>query len=244
MGPLLGGRHLLPEVLVRLGAGSGKGSAAEIRSRLPLGVREIIRKLVPGSLRRRLQKAAGSLPAPLESSETRAVVLPSDPNGYIRLNLKGREPNGSVEPGAEAEAELAEIRHQLFELNDPASGEKIVAEATTADEAFGADRHPDIPDLMVRFRDDLGTIEACQSERVGLLKIPFHVAHRTGDHKGAATLWIAGKRIEPTDSPGSANALDLAPTILSLLDVPIPAELDGNPVVESKRQGLTGAPRN
>jgi predicted AlkP superfamily phosphohydrolase/phosphomutase len=207
-------------------------------------VREIIRKLVPGSLRRRLQKAAGSLPAPLESSETRAVVLPSDPNGYIRLNLKGREPNGSVEPGAEAEAELAEIRHQLFELNDPASGEKIVAEATTADEAFGADRHPDIPDLMVRFRDDLGTIEACQSERVGLLKIPFHVAHRTGDHKGAATLWIAGKRIEPTDSPGSANALDLAPTILSLLDVPIPAELDGNPVVESKRQGLTGAPRN
>ena len=43
----------------------------------------------------------------------------------------------------------------------------------TAEEAFGAERHPDVPDLMVVFRTDLGTIESCRSKRVGLLTAPL-----------------------------------------------------------------------
>ena len=237
MGPLTGGPQLLSEVLVRLGAGSGQGSAAQIRSRLPIGVRSTIRKLTPAPLRRRLQHAAGSLPAPLASSATRAIALPADVNGYIRLNIKGREPSGSVEPGAEAEAELSEIRRELLELEDPASGKRIVTEVVSAEEAFGPDHHPDVPDLMVSFRNDLGTLHACASDYVGLVKVPFRIANRSGDHTGEARLWLAGNGIRPTDSPGSANALDVAPTILSLLGVPIPPDLDGQSLVEAGRSG-------
>jgi predicted AlkP superfamily phosphohydrolase/phosphomutase len=235
MGPLVGGPHLLPEVLVRLGAGSGAGSAAKIRSRLPVGVRDTVRKLVPPALRRRLQEAAGSLPAPLASSATRAIALPSDSGGYIRLNLKGREPFGALEPGAEAEAELTDIRRALLELEDPASGERIVTHAVTAEEAFGPDRHADLPDLMVGFREDLGTLNACVSERVGLVKVPFRVANRSGDHTSEARLWLAGNGLPAAATTGCAHALDVAPTILSLLDVPIPDELDGRSLVEPAR---------
>lgn len=231
MGPLRGGQQLLSEVLVRLGAGSGKGSAARLRSRLPIGLRTTIRHLTPAALRRRLQEAAGSLPVPLASATTRAVALPADVNGHIRLNLKGREPNGSVEPGAEAEAELSNLRRELRELKDPASGEPIVREVVSAEEAFGADRHPDLPDLMVNFRADLGTIEACVSDRVGLVKVPHRIVNRRGDHTPEARLWLVGPGIRPTTSPGSAHALDVAPTVLSLLGVPIPSELDGRPLV-------------
>lgn len=235
MGPPVGGPQLLPEVLVRLGAGSGAGSAAKIRSRLPVGVRSAVRKLVPSQLRRRLQEAAGSLPVPLESSATRAIALPADINGYIRLNVKGREPCGSLEPGAEAEAELSDIRRALLELEDPASGERVVRQVVTAEEAFGPDRHPDLPDLMVSFRQDLGTLEACVSERVGLVKESARVVNRTGDHTSEARLWLAGNGLRPAVKTGNASSLDVAPTILSLLDVPIPPELDGRSLVQPAR---------
>ena len=227
MGPLVGGPQLLAEVLVRLGAGSGRGSLATVRSRLPLGLRSAIRTLVPSPMRRRLQEAAGSLPAPLASAATRAVALPSDVNGYVRLNLRGREPNGSVEPGPEADRELADIRTALLELTDPASGEKIVGGVVSADEAFGRDRHPDIPDLMVSFRTDLGPLESCVSERVGLVRVPVRIAHRSGDHTGEARLWLARDGALPGSGVVRANALDVAPTILALLGVAIPSELDG-----------------
>jgi predicted AlkP superfamily phosphohydrolase/phosphomutase len=235
MGPLAGGPQLLPEVLVRLGAGSGGGSAAKIRSRLPLGVRGTVRKLVPAGLRHRLQEAAGSLPGPLASSATKAAALPGDINGYIRLNLKGREPFGSLEPGVEAEAEVSDIRRALLELEDPASGERLVAHVVTAEEAFGPDRHADVPDLMVAFRTDLGTLDACTSERVGLVKAPYRLVNRSGEHTGEARLWLAGNGLPAFSHRGTANALDVAPTILSLLDVPLPPGLDGRSLVEPAR---------
>jgi predicted AlkP superfamily phosphohydrolase/phosphomutase len=231
MGPLVGGPQLLGEVLVRLGAGSGKGRAAEVRSRLPLGVRSTIRRLVPGPLRRRLQQAAGSLPAPLASPLTKAVALPADISGYVRLNLRGREPHGSIEPGAQAAAELEDLRSALLELRAPTSGEPLVSGILSADEAFGADRHPDVPDLMVSFRTDLGPLDACVSDRVGLAKVPVRVAHRSGDHTGEARLWLAGPGIAKNKGLGLAHALDVAPTVLALLDVPAPGGLDGRPLV-------------
>jgi len=235
MGPVFGGPQLLSEVLVRLGAGSGTGSMASVRSRLPIGVRSMIRRLVPGTVRRPLQRAAGSLPAPLVSSATRAVSLPADIAGYIRLNVKGREPHGSLEPGAEAAEALADIRRALLELEHPASGEPIVAEVVSAEEAFGSDRHPDVPDLMVSFRTDLGRLDACVSVRVGLVKVPHGIANRTGEHTGKSRLWLAGKGIPRSNDVGRANALDVAPTILSLLGAPVPPDLDGVPVVMADR---------
>jgi predicted AlkP superfamily phosphohydrolase/phosphomutase len=231
MGPIVGGPQLLPEVLVRLGAGSGHGAAAQVRSRLPIGLRRVIRKLVPGGMRRRLQEAAGSLPSPLASPATRATALPADVNGYVRLNLLGREPHGSVAP-AEADSVLAEIRRALLELRDPASGEPIVSQIVSADEAFGPERSRDVPDLMVGFRTDLGRLDACESERVGLIRVPFRVANRSGDHTGEARLWVAGPLDAAHDRNGRAHSLDIAPTILSLLDVPIPAELEGRPLAD------------
>jgi hypothetical protein len=96
----------------------------------------------------------------------------------------GREPYGSVHPGAEAERLVAELRAELLDLRQPGSGERIVKQVVTAEEAFGPDHHPDLPDLMVVFRTDLGALEACRSHRVGTVRAPSFTAlvPRTGDH--------------------------------------------------------------
>jgi predicted AlkP superfamily phosphohydrolase/phosphomutase len=232
MGEYLGGPQLLPEVLVRLGVGSGSGLAVQLRSRLPVSARTLLRRFVPARVRRPLQARASSLPQPLASSATRAIALDNNRCGAIRLNLEGREPFGCVAPGAEAAALLEELRHELLRLEDPASGEPIVVSATTAAEAFGEEHHPDVPDLMVVFRTDLGPLESCRSSRVGAIHVPLYKPHlpRVGDHTTESRLWTLGLSVPPT---ATANVLDIAPTVLSLLDVPLPDWLDGRPLASS-----------
>lgn len=236
MGLYIGGYQLVPEILNRLGYGSGSGAAAGVRSRLPGGVRRVLRRVVPSQARTRLQSAAGSLPQPLESPATRAITLPNNRCAAIRLNLVGREPNGSVHPGAEATAILDDLRRELLALEDPQSGERIVLHALTADEAFGPDRSPDVPDLVAAFRYDLGPLEECRSERVGHLCVPLGKDKnlpRSGDHTVHSRLWASGSAFTGQPVPGDANVLDIAPTILCLLDVPVPAEMDGKPLIHT-----------
>ena len=228
-----GGRQLLPEVLVRLGYGSGQGASAKARSRIPPSVRRLVRKVLPRGAAQTLQARAGSLPNPLDSPSTRAVALDGDRCGWIRLNLKGREPHGAVEPGAEAEAVLADIRAEVLRLEHPDTGEKIVRHVLSADDAFGEDHHPDVPDLLVDFRTDLGDLEACRSDRVGLVRAPVQgTARRTGAHPAVPSyLWVAGPGIGSGAPSRDGKAVDLSATILTQLGVDRPGWVEGVPLV-------------
>ena len=240
MGVNTGGPQLLPEVLARLGMSSGGGSAASRRYRLLQGSQSSLLKVAKSVLRpmigrrtiRKLQTVAGSLHEPLESPRTRAAVLKNNTCGAIRINLKGREPFGSVEPGFEAEALSAELRSELLALEDPETGEPIVERVVTVSEAFGPDHHPDLPDLMVAFRTDLGPIETCRSDRVGHVRVPIYTPSlpRTGDHTAESRLWIKGPGVPAGNRLPEGNVLDVAPTVLQLLDVPLPDECDGQPL--------------
>jgi predicted AlkP superfamily phosphohydrolase/phosphomutase len=145
------------------------------------------------------------------------------------LNLKGREPYGCIEPGREAEELIRELRTELLALEHPERGEPIVKRVVTAREAFGEDHHPDLPDLMVVFRTDLGRLEACRSARVGLVRAPVRNAriNRTGDHTSESRLWMIGPNVAAGGVMRQANVLDIAPTVLDLLGVSRLEGIDG-----------------
>ncbi len=240
MGVYGGGWQLLPEILARLGMASGGEAAAakgyrrlqDSHSSLLKAVKFVLRPVIGRRIIRKLQTTAGSLHEPLESPQTRAAVLQNNACGAIRINLKGREPFGSVEPGPEADALTAELKSELLALEDPETGEPIVERVVTPEEAFGADHHPDLPDLLVGFRTDLGPIESCRSDRVGQVHVPIYSASlpRTGDHTAESRLWIKGPGVPAGERLADANVLDVAPTVLRLLDVPLPDTLDGRPL--------------
>jgi len=172
----------------------------------------------------------------------------------IRLNLRGREPYGCVEPGPEADALVQDLRRELYALRQPGTGEPIVDLVATSTELFGPGAHPDLPDLTVGFRTDLGVLEACESPRVGLVEVPLWPRDtrpdgwpvdlgRTGDHTAASRLWLceppgagpdgAGRDGAGRDG-GEASVLDGAPTVLSLLDVAAPAAMTGRSLLETR----------
>ena len=238
MGVYTGGPQLLPEFLVRLGLGSGgdgRASSAGVRraqilvTHVPRPLQPALRRLAESAWIRRFQARSGCLLYPLESPSTRAAALKNNRCGAIRLNLSGREPFGRIAPGAQQAALVAEIRGELLALRQPASGEPIVERVVTADEAFGAGHHPDVPDLMVVFRTDLGVLEDCRSPRVGDIHVDlFHPnIPRSGDHTTESRMWLRSEGVAAGARLTGASTLDLAPTVLSLLEVAPPRSLGG-----------------
>jgi hypothetical protein len=245
MAPYVAGYQLLPEVLARLGFSSappGRGSRLRAlqhaaKNWVPrrywerLG-RVVVENPAVRALVRPLQRGSGAMFFPLESPRTRAVYVPNNTIGAIRLNLKGREPFGRVEPGPEERAVVEELRTELLALMHPESHVPIIEGVDTADEVFGTGHHPDVPDLIVRFRQDLGLLDSCESLRVGRVHVPVgsRWGRRSGDHSPRSAVWIQGEsyRSEGTLEPGSL--LDIAPTVLSALGCELPNLLDGKPL--------------
>src|SRR5690606_30003131 len=143
----------------------------------------------------------------------RAAPVENNRVGGIRLNVAGREPCGRVAPGAEADALVDELRTELLALRLPGTDEPIVRAVHTPVEAFGPDHHPDLPDLMVVFRRDLGPLDRCWSPRVGLVEVPIGTPRlpRTGDHTDASRLWAAGPGIPAGTRLEPGDVLDVAP---------------------------------
>ncbi len=234
------GPQLLPEVLARLGYGSGgAGHAGRVLRRarrcvtfLPRPAKAVIKRFVRHRALAAPVAAVGCLVDPFASAQTRAAFVNNNRCGAIRLNLAGREPHGSVQPGAEARTLIAALRRELTDLRDPASGQPIVAETFTPTERYGPDHHPDLPDLIVVFRTDLGMLEACESPRTGRVAVPAYHPHapRTGDHTPHSRLWVSGAgvtRPAPGEPVGHGHVCDIAATVLHLLDVPAPKHADG-----------------
>jgi len=242
MGKYVGGYQLLPEVLARLDLRRGAGPVrSALRRRTPWRVRSLARRLVPAGPRERALAALGERPeCDLRDPATRATAVPNNRCGAIRLNLRGREPFGRVEPGLDAEEVIDRLRAELLALRDPRTGEAIV---TSVDRPVDSGRprlHPDLPDLTVAFRQDLGPIETCTSPGVGLVEVPLWPRTgrpdwplglgRTGDHTAETRIWIRAPGFAPAVT-GCRSVLDVAPTALTLLGVPAPACMEGRPLV-------------
>jgi predicted AlkP superfamily phosphohydrolase/phosphomutase len=162
-------------------------------------------------------------------SKTRAYAVGL---GQIYFNLKGRESKGVVSSGAEYKALQDEIAAKLVELDDPDTKEKVFRAIYRRDDIYKGEYIREAPDLQVGFndgyrvgwQDTLGTIRRAVVEN--------NNRKWSGDHCATATeisggVFFSNRKIT-TDEP---HIMDLGPTILKLLEVPMPAALDGKPIL-------------
>jgi predicted AlkP superfamily phosphohydrolase/phosphomutase len=179
----------------------------------------------------------------IDWSKTAAFSAFSDLDGYIRVNLKGRESEGIIEPGEEYEAVLRKVEDGLKSYVDVDTGEPVVAETIRATELFGDDTliKNTVPDLMVRWAPSSAAIHRkITSPRFGEIAWPTpgrHPQARSGNHRPEGFLIAAGGGIKGGTALKNAHIVDLAPTAFALLGLDPPKDYRGKPLFARQQEG-------
>ena len=148
--------------------------------------------------------------------------------GNIFINLRGRQPQGTVEPGKEYEEVREKIILELKELRDPETGKKVIKSVYKREDLYHGKCIGMLPDLLVicesgyRARGNL--------KRLGIKSESGDIFRRdvwSGDHRSDGIIMLAGPCIKRDGKIQEANIIDIAPTILYLLGLPIPGGMDG-----------------
>ena len=161
-------------------------------------------------------------------SSTRYFALPMDLHGYVRLNLKGRELEGIVEP-ADADRLLAELDAGLRSFRDADSGRPVVRQTIRVDDLVpaSAPRRRFLPDLIVIWESE-GSVTGSTgviSERFGSIRWPRGrrlASGRAGNHTAHGWFIAAGPGIAPGPSTEVYQTADLIPTAFRWLGAPPP----------------------
>jgi predicted AlkP superfamily phosphohydrolase/phosphomutase len=195
---------------------------------VPTSVRSEAARLLPA-------RAALKLTARLESpkldwSRTRAFSVPSDVQGFVRLNLRGRERLGIVDP-AEADAVLDEVAAGLLSFRDD-DGRQVVDSVVRTSEVEGDGERADwLPDLLVRWSDrpTTGPVRLT-SPTFGVVEMRGAGSGRAGNHNDAAWALLVPGRSRERPADRAPHIVDIAATACSLLDVDA-SGLPGQPLL-------------
>lgn len=231
---------LLDEMLTRILEGRSdaqprRGLVRRLGEAVPLEWRRAAALRVPSALRNRIMTvwSAGGI----RWDRTRAFTLRADLQGYIRVNLGGREPRGIV-PAAESDPLCDRIAEGLLSFRDAATREPIVRAVERSDRLFpDGDRRDRLPDLVVRWSDSPAAAHtAVESPAFGRIpwQTPGRVPNgRSGNHRGEGFVIARGPGIPVGQqlAPG-ADVLDLAPTVIHLLGSRAEVPLAGKMIAE------------
>ena len=151
--------------------------------------------------------------------------------GQIYMNVKGREPHGTIAPGPELEQEISNLQGQLLAMRNPQSGAPIAERVVRGRELFHGDRADEAPDLLLVPRD-FACWNFAQAQFASAKWIEKPHDGKNGQHRMNGIICIAGHAAtKGIDLSGSI--LDVTPTILALLGLPLPGYLDGRVLSEA-----------
>jgi len=166
----------------------------------------------------------------IDWSRTRAYA-PGGAGGGLWVNLKGREPQGIVEPGRDYEALVAELRRRLIAFRDPTTGEPVVTAVHRREEIYHGPRTLAAPDLIL---ETARTVCAVEGVGPSSLFAADGAAHeRSGNHARDGMLVMHGEGLRAGLELCSVPVDDLAPTVLYLMGLPVDPHMDGRVLTEA-----------
>jgi predicted AlkP superfamily phosphohydrolase/phosphomutase len=151
--------------------------------------------------------------------------------GQIRVNLSGREPKGIVSPGKEYEELVAFVTKKLYELEDSESGERIVDRVYQKDEIYKGECLELAPDLLFVAQE----YAYISSKHFGFEESELMVRSdyaNSGNHRQDGVFIAWRKGIKRGEVVQGAQIIDVTPTVLYLMDIPIPEDMDGRVLTE------------
>jgi predicted AlkP superfamily phosphohydrolase/phosphomutase len=200
--------------------------AALARRIVPERWRVALSRHLPREMRERL--LARQFRNGIDWQKTTAFAPPSFYTGFVRVNLRGREPEGIIEPGAQYDALLQRIETDLHKLIDPQTGQSAIDRVVRAGVVYGRNPPDVLPDLIVHWKSCRHFVNRVMHPKTELTQ-PKPEFFRDTDHIAQGFVAATGPAIRGRGEVADVEVLDLAPTFLALLNEPKPHEMTGEP---------------
>jgi predicted AlkP superfamily phosphohydrolase/phosphomutase len=241
--------HLAACGLLRFREGAAPGLAsravravdAAVRSTLPSGAKSWLAARLP-ALRSRFE-AMGS--SPIDWAGTRAFLFEaylSSPAVWI--HRKDRFPEGTVDP-ADYDRVCEEVRGALLEARDPATGRPLLSRVYRRDEIYSGPYLEEAPDLVLPWWEAEFVPRPSDPAAAGRRPAvrPDAAKLRGGldfvaDHRIDGALVLAGGPFRRGAAVRDPSLQDITPTLLHLLGLPVPREMDGRVLLEAFEEGF------
>jgi predicted AlkP superfamily phosphohydrolase/phosphomutase len=235
-----GAQFLLRDILVRLGvttplqapSRTGPSKAEEVARMawraLPVSVRGQIKGV--RQRRRPPQTAVREPTIPVDAARSLCFPLANGlAVGGIRLNLVGREPDGRLRPGEEADAFARALSDDLLAIIDERTDRPLVRRVVRSSELYDGELLDHLPDLLVEWSDEVATgstanaggraaMVRARSPKIGVVEGANEYG-RTGEHRPGGWFAAAGPRVRPGRLDREVSLMDLAPTFTHILGV-------------------------
>lgn len=160
--------------------------------------------------------------------QMKAFALPSYSEGYVRINLKGRDPSGIVEPG-DYEKVRDDLADSIRRMIDARTGNSMVKDVIFTRETASDDR-PGLPDAdIVIIWQEASAADVVDSPDVGMIgPLPFL---RSASHREKGFFLCQGEGVARGKDLAECRGIDLAPTILSRMHQEIPSCFEGEDIL-------------
>jgi predicted AlkP superfamily phosphohydrolase/phosphomutase len=153
-------------------------------------------------------------------SRTTAFAIPARYTGYLRVNLKGREPCGIVEAGSEYESLLDRLEEDLKRLVDQETAKPVIERITRTGKLFNGGPPHRLPDLVVDWGRCLRVPQRIVHPQAVLVRIKIGDP-RGNYHSRTGLVIAAGPAIQQRGPIVDLSAVDFAPLFWSLLGQPM-----------------------
>jgi predicted AlkP superfamily phosphohydrolase/phosphomutase len=224
-----------------------QGAYSFLRSSLSSRQKSLLAEIFP-ALRKRAELAYTSF-VDIDWSRTKAFcseVLASPPN--IWINIKGVKPRGIVEP-ADYSALTDFIIEKLRELKDPRTGKSIIARVYRRDELFHGPFSDEAADLILDWWSEDSLFSAAPSlakdRHMPAVIISEHRPSEDsvwgGTHRREGILVASGPALKRGAEIKDAQLIDFAPTLLHLLGLAVPEDMDGRVLADAFRPEFLAA---
>jgi len=164
--------------------------------------------------------------------KTKAYTIPIMPmfDGII-INLRNKQSQGIVNPGAEYESLRSDIARQLMMLRDVQTGASVIKKVYLKEDIYHGEHIDNAPDLIVQYSENYTGGTRIDG---GLFsKIEDYVLdNNSSSHRLEGVFIASGKYIKQNYRVVDAHIVDILPTILYIMGLPISDEMDGKALLD------------
>ncbi len=205
-----------------------------LKRALPVKVRGYLRGRMPG-----VRDFVSSYSTGPETDWSRSYAYSGGMYGNIYINREGKSPGGIVKD-SEYDDLCTEIISRLCNLQDPETDERVVEKVYRKEEIYHGPFLHMAPDLIIKWKDyayfTKKGIDVKGTVFGNELKLDSSDYPHTGTHRLNGIFMAKGPSIVAGKKVEGLQIIDVAPTILLLMNNPIPDDMDGRIITEIMRK--------